>query len=198
MNSAVFSPDGSRILIASADRTARIWRVHEPNKSIVLSGHKDEVNSAVFSNDGTYILTASDDNTAILWRAGTGKELHRYPGHRSGVFSAEFTSSGTRIITTSGDGTARLWPIDKKTTPLIFNNDSTPGALLMRNGTRLVTFADGMFRVWPLAPDPLTEELQKMTTVCLTAPERELNLLETPTQAQEEYERCERSHGRLP
>ncbi|EPX63244.1 High-affnity carbon uptake protein Hat/HatR [Cystobacter fuscus DSM 2262] len=198
VNSAVFSPDGSRILIASTNRTARIWRVHEPDKSIVLPGHTGEVNSAVFSSDGSRVLTASDDRTAILWRADTGGELDRYPGHLREVFSADFSPDGTRIITTSGDGTARLWPIDKQTTPLIFNNDSTPGALLMRNGTRLVTFSNDMFRVWPLDPDTLTEELQKMTTVCLTAPEREQNLLETPTQAQEEYERCERSHGRLP
>ncbi|WNG25631.1 hypothetical protein F0U62_17610 [Cystobacter fuscus] len=198
VNTAVFSPDGSRLLIASADRTVRLWSIHGTDKSIALSGHTDEVNSAAFSSDGAFVLTASDDNTAILWRTDNGKELHRYPGHQSEVFSAEFTPDGTRLITTSGDGTTRLWPTDKQTTPLIFNNESTPGALFMRNGTRLVTFSDGMFRVWPLDPNTLTEELQKMTTACLTAPEREQNLLEPPTQAQEEYERCERSHGRLP
>ena len=57
--SAAFSPDGQRIVTASADKTARIWDaasgqpIGEP-----LKGHEDVVTSAAFSPDGLRIVTA--------------------------------------------------------------------------------------------------------------------------------------------
>ena len=71
--SAAFSPDGKRIVTASAD-TARLWDA-ETGKPIgePLTGHADVVWSAAFSPDGKRIVTASADRTARLWDAETGK-----------------------------------------------------------------------------------------------------------------------------
>ena len=63
VSSAVFSPDGQRILTASYDNTARLWD-GQGQPLATLSGHTDQVNSAVFSPDGQRILTASVDGTA--------------------------------------------------------------------------------------------------------------------------------------
>ena len=57
VNSAVFSPDGSRILTASSDNTARLWR-SDGTFITTLSGHTDKLTSPNFSPDGTQILTA--------------------------------------------------------------------------------------------------------------------------------------------
>ena len=71
--SAQFSPDGQRVVTASADKTARLWDaltgkpIGEPMK------HEARVNSAQFSPDGQRVVTASADNTARLWDALTGK-----------------------------------------------------------------------------------------------------------------------------
>ena len=76
VSSAAFSPDGKRIVTASADKTARLWDA-ETGKPIgePLTGHKDAVLSAAFSPDGKRIVTASDDKTARLWDAETGKPI---------------------------------------------------------------------------------------------------------------------------
>jgi WD40 repeat protein len=65
--SALFSLDGSRVVTASADNTARIWDASSAKQIAVLRGHEGPVGSAVFSPDGSRIVTASQDNTARIW-----------------------------------------------------------------------------------------------------------------------------------
>jgi WD40 repeat protein len=68
MNSAAFSPDGSRVVTASFDNTARLWDARTGAALATLSGHRAEVFSALFSPDGNRVVTASDDKTAGIWQ----------------------------------------------------------------------------------------------------------------------------------
>jgi eukaryotic-like serine/threonine-protein kinase len=112
VNDGAFSPDGSRIVTASDDRTARVWNVANGEQLFVLRGHDNEVHSARFSPDGQWIVTGSDDTTARVWYADTGREYFTLTGHRAPVFDASFSPDSKCIVTGSGDGTARIWPID--------------------------------------------------------------------------------------
>jgi WD40 repeat protein len=103
----VFAPDGSRILTASDDNTARLWDV-DGNLLATLLGHTGRVNSAVFAPDGGRIVTASSDRTARLWDRD-GNPLATLEGHVAEVNSGVFARDGRRILTASSDGTARLW-----------------------------------------------------------------------------------------
>jgi hypothetical protein len=67
VTSAVFSPDGARIVTASWDKTAKVWDARTGAKLVDLAGHDSSVKSAVFSPDGARIVTASYDNTAKVW-----------------------------------------------------------------------------------------------------------------------------------
>jgi WD40 repeat protein len=67
MLSLTFSPDGTRIVTTSADRTARIWDGRTAEPLAVLAGHKSAVCGAGFSPDGRRLVTASLDHTARLW-----------------------------------------------------------------------------------------------------------------------------------
>ena len=57
--SASFSPDGSRIVTGSDDRTAKVWDARTGAELLTLKGHTDAVSSASFSPDGSRIVTGS-------------------------------------------------------------------------------------------------------------------------------------------
>jgi WD40 repeat protein len=67
--SALFSPNGQRIVTASLDHTARVWNASSGQLLATLQGHTNILASAVFSPDGRRIVTASDDKTARVWSA---------------------------------------------------------------------------------------------------------------------------------
>src|SRR5262249_59416364 len=71
VTSALFSPDGSRIVTASYDKTARVWAANGELLT-TLTGHEGRLASAVFSPNGRYILTYAfdGDSTVRLWSSG--------------------------------------------------------------------------------------------------------------------------------
>ena len=105
VSSAAFSPDGSRVVTATLDHTARLWDAKTGAPLATLSGHTDWVHSAAFSPDGSRVVTASADTTARLWDAKTGAPLATLSGHVNGVTSAVFSPDGSRVITASTDET---------------------------------------------------------------------------------------------
>ena len=63
MNSAEFSPDGTKVVTASSDKTLRLWNVATGECEQTLAGHSVTVWSARFSPDGTKVVSASVDKT---------------------------------------------------------------------------------------------------------------------------------------
>jgi hypothetical protein len=151
VNSAAFSPDGSRVVTAADDNTARLWDAMTATALATLSGHNDTVTSAAFSPDGSRVVTASYDKTARLWDATRGAAIATLSGHGDKVSSAAFSPDGTRVVTTSFDNTARLW--DAATGAAIAtlsgHKDKVWSAAFSPDGTRVVTASiDYTARLW--------------------------------------------------
>jgi hypothetical protein len=77
--SVSFSPDGTRIVTGSEDRTARVWDARTGTPLLELKGHTGWVWGVAFSPDGTRIAAGSLDGTAKVWDARTGQELKGEP-----------------------------------------------------------------------------------------------------------------------
>jgi WD domain, G-beta repeat len=75
VNSVQFSPDQTRILSASDDKTARVFGL-EGNPLLTLKGHQESVRGAVYSSDGQHIVTADRNGNVRLWGATKGDSLH--------------------------------------------------------------------------------------------------------------------------
>jgi eukaryotic-like serine/threonine-protein kinase len=106
---ANFNPDSTRVVIASDDKTARIWDVVTGKFVGPPLEHKEAVRMANFSPDGTRVVTASGDKTARIWDAKTGESIGPPLEHYSGVFIAHFSPDGTHVLTACDDGTLRIW-----------------------------------------------------------------------------------------
>ncbi len=117
--SALFSPDGVRIVTASEDNTAKVWDAGTAAPLLSLRGHNAWVHRASFSPDGTRIVTASEDESIKVWDARTPTPVHELTGRIGPGPSAPFSPDGKRIVTVSGDNAARVW-------------DTRTGALLLQ------------------------------------------------------------------
>lgn len=122
VNSAEFSPDGTKVVTTSADATARVWDAATGAELLVLSGHTGFVaGPAVFSPNGAQILTTSSDGTARVWDAETGDQLLQLGTLGGSVGDAIF----------SPDGRSILVQVDAQ---LVVFDSSTGGELARLNG----------------------------------------------------------------
>jgi len=154
-NTAVFSPDGVRILTASADKTAKLWDAAS-GKLIASFGHDDSVNAAVFSPDGTRILTASADKTGKLWDVVSGKIILSF-AHEDSVNDAAFSPNGSQILTASADKTAKLWDASSGNLIASFaHEEGVNHAAFSPDGARILTAStDKTAKLWDRASGKL-------------------------------------------
>ncbi|CAE6431902.1 unnamed protein product [Rhizoctonia solani] len=111
--SVQFSPDGSRLVSGSFDKTIRVWDV-ERGTTVVgpLKGHTDWVGLVAFAPDGSQIVSCSRDRTVRMWDAREGKSIgNPYEGHTNWVNSVAFSPRGTYVASGGKDKMVRIWDI---------------------------------------------------------------------------------------
>ena len=153
VNDVAFSLDGSRILTASEDGTARLWSNADGKELAVFRGHEAPVTHASFSADGRRVLTTSADGTARVWDAGEGADITSVHGQPGSVRSALFSADGSRVLIASGNNAVRPWGFSVAEGTLIASvGGDLSGASHVAfdiGGTRIaIAFGDGTVRVF--------------------------------------------------
>jgi hypothetical protein len=154
VNSAQFSPDGSRIVTASHDNNAQVWGAATGKVLGEPLRHQGAVYSARFSPDGSRIVSTSNDKTAQVWDAATGKAMGEPMRHEDVVNSAQFSPDGSRIVTASWDYTAQVWDAatGKAMGEPLRHQSYVCSAQFSPDGSRIVTASwDYTAQVWDAA-----------------------------------------------
>ncbi len=144
-----FSKDGSMILTASRDNTAKLWA---SNGTLLKTfQHNNVVHSVDISPDGTKILTGCRDNTAQLWDVN-GSLLHTLIGHDYDVFDVHFSPNGQMLLTASGDKTAKVWSLEGNLLRTLRGHlNYVNQAAFSPDNTKVATGdSDGKVKLWTL------------------------------------------------
>ena len=98
-----FSPDGSRLLTASHDGTARLWDIDGVLTTTLR--HQYPPTFAAFSRDGTRVVTLGADDIAHVWDAASGREIATLEDQGGGPLQhAAFSPDGRNVVTASQSG----------------------------------------------------------------------------------------------
>lgn len=109
-NQLAFSPDGTRLVSASSDYTARLWSVPDLKLLAVLADHDDDVEMAAFHPSAPLVATASRDHAVRLFDF-TGALKARLAGHAADVISLAWSADGGALVSSSDDGTIKRWSL---------------------------------------------------------------------------------------
>jgi len=66
------SPDGSRVVSVSDDKTMRVWNIATGVCEKILEGHSHGVTAVAISHDGSRAVSGLIDNTVQVWNIATG------------------------------------------------------------------------------------------------------------------------------
>lgn len=106
-----FSPDGTRLAAAAADRSIRLFDVASRQQQKMIEDHADWVMDVAWSPDGKKIATASRDKTSKVFDSITGESQSTFNGHGQPVFGVGFLPDGNSVATSGRDNRIRVWAV---------------------------------------------------------------------------------------
>jgi len=112
VNHCAFNSQGSLLVSASSDYSARVWEVPSMRLRACLLGHSDDVDMAVFSPDDRLIATCALDLTIRIFDL-SGTCLSLLSGHTGNIISVAWTRDGKGLVSCGVDGTIREWDATK-------------------------------------------------------------------------------------
>lgn len=153
INAVSYSPDGTRILSASIDRTIKEWSISTGKCLRTLEGHTDVVKSIHYHPDGEKAISGSVDGTIREWELGQNLEINRWEAHDGSVTCVRYTSDGKYFFSSGLNKTVKHWSVKRESPLQVFSNFTTPIVKISvhPNGQQFVTATrEVFFQEWHL------------------------------------------------
>jgi WD40 repeat protein len=108
-----FTPDGSRIVTAGADRAVKVWSARDGALARSLNHHLEAVHAIAFSpaaGDGSApaeCATGSADRTLRVWQPENGRMVRIVRKHEGSILAVAWSPDGKSIYTAGAEGVLR-------------------------------------------------------------------------------------------
>jgi Planctomycete cytochrome C/WD domain, G-beta repeat len=104
-----FSPDGSLVGCAGADRAVRVHEVGSGKELCQVKQFADWVTGVAFDRDGQKIAASSSDKLVKVFEARTGKLLTTYMLHGEPVLAIAFDLDSNKAVSAGADRKLHVW-----------------------------------------------------------------------------------------
>jgi WD40 repeat protein len=172
-----FTPDGSRLVSASSDKTLRLFEPGSGRCLATMAGHLEAVTALAVSPDGRLAASAGGADLK-LWDLAKAVEAVALAGHSYEITGCAFSPDGRLIASASWDRSIKLWDVHTgaEAATLHGHEWQVEALAFSPDGTRLVSGgADGVVLLWDLATGACLFRLSDheptvRITACLFAP----------------------------
>ncbi len=177
VSACAVTPDGWRVVSASADKTLKVWDLASGRTLATLEGHAVTVLACAVTPDGRRVVSASADKTLKVWDLESGRPLATLQGHVGGVLACAVTPDGRRVVSASADSTLKVWDLASGR-PLATLQDHTSlvrACAVTPDGRRVVSAShDKTLKLWDLESGRPLATLQGHTSpvrACAVTPD---------------------------
>ncbi len=138
-----FNADGTRLITASYDGTAKVWDLTPDHELFARPAHGGMVYDVAYSPDGKMLATAGMDGTATIRAAESGEILQVLTGHTDVVNTVAFSPDGQVLATAGADRSVILWDValGMKLRTLTGHVDDRPGTIPLFRGVVAADFS---------------------------------------------------------
>ena len=109
VTSALYTPDGSHLILGNNYGRLEYWNLSTQQKTFSKVLHQGKINQLAMSPDGHHIATVGNDRTIVIWDLDRQEELKRLTGHTGQILTVCFNHDGTQLATGSADATVKIW-----------------------------------------------------------------------------------------
>jgi WD40 repeat protein len=153
VQSIAYSPDGTRLMSTSRDRTVRIADAATGQIEATYAGHDTAVLTAIFSRDGRSAFSLAQSSPVQIWEAASGRDTKEKPIAIEGR-PERLAWVSTGLAAGCADGLVRIYQVsDRQLLSTLYGHGDAVTALAVGRSSDLFATGsyDGTVCVWDLA-----------------------------------------------